>query len=342
MDDLARYSCQLKLPVWGGAEGQARLRAATVAVVGTGATGCAIADTLVRAGVGTLRLIDRDVLEASNLQRQVLYDEQDLQSGLPKAELARRRLAQVNAEVALEAHVTDLHAGNVRALLDGADLVLDGTDNFLTRFVINDACAQAQVPWVYAGVVGTEVHGFPVLPGEACFRCYIPSPPEPGSTETCQTGGVLGSAVLVAAGLAATEGLKLLVRGAAEAARGLLVLDVWTRDARRVRIPKDPDCPTCAGRYDFLAAPREAHAELCGQDAVALRSPTAARLDLEALAARLTELGALEARNRFLLRFTPRDAPGLTLTVFADGRALVRGTQDPGVARSTYAKYVGT
>jgi molybdopterin/thiamine biosynthesis adenylyltransferase len=313
-----------------------------VAIVGVGATGSVLAETLARAGVGHLRLIDRDVLEASNLQRQFLYDEDDLASGLPKAELARRRLSRINTEIEVEAHVADLHAGNVRALLDGVSLVLDGTDNFLTRFVINDACASQGVAWVYAGVVGTEVHGFPVLPGEACFRCYLGDPPPPGTTETCQTAGVIGPAVLVAAGLAASEALKLLVTGTEKAARGLLLMDVWTRECRVVKIPPDPDCPTCAGRYEFLQAPREAHAELCGQDAVALRSPATVELDLEALAGRLESLGELHSRNRFLLRFAPSDAPLLTLTVFRDGRALVKGTQDPGVARSTYAKYVGT
>lgn len=336
-----RYACQLKLPIWGGPEGQARLRRARVAIVGVGATGSAIAEALTRAGVGRLRLIDRDVLEASNLQRQVLYDEDDLASGLPKAELARRRLTRVNTEVELEAAVSDLHAGNVRALLGDADLVLDGTDNFATRFVINDACASLGLPWVYAGVVGTEVHGFPVVPGGPCFRCYLPEPPPPGTTETCQSAGVLGPAVLVAAGLAASEGLKLLVAGVEGAAAGLFMMDVWSRDARRVKLSRDPDCPTCAGRFEFLEVPREASAELCGQDAVALRSPGEAGLDLPRLAERLAGLGALEVSNAFLLRFAPSDRPELRLTLFRDGRGLVKGTQDPGVARGLYARYVG-
>lgn len=336
---LERYACQLKLPIWGGAEGQAKLKAATVAIVGVGATGCAIAETLVRAGVGKVRLIDRDVLEASNLQRQILYDEEDLASGLPKAELARRRLARVNAEVELEAAVADLHAGNVRALLGDADLVLDGTDNFGTRFVINDACASLGKPWVYAGVVGTEVHGFPIVPGGPCFRCYLPEPPPPGTTETCQSAGVLGPAVLVCSGLAASEGLKLLLGGTPAA--GLFMIDVWGRDARRVRFAQDPDCLTCGGTYEFLEAPREASAELCGQDAVALRSPGEHGLDLERLAGVLEGHGELETQNAFLLRFVPSDRPELRLTLFKDGRALVKGTQDPGLARGLYAKFVG-
>ena len=255
--------------------------------------------------------------------------------------MARRRLSRVNSEVTLEARVADLHAGNVRALLGDADLVLDGTDNFRTRFVINDACASLAKPWVYAGVVGTEVHGFPIVPGGPCFRCYLPEPPPPGTTETCQSAGVLGPAVLVCAGLAASEGLKLLLSGPEQATQGLFMIDVWRRESRRLKLPKDPDCPTCAGRYDFLAAPREASAELCGQDAIALRSPGEEALDLVRLAETLEGHGTLEVRNAFLLRFAASDSPDLRLTVFCDGRALVKGTQDAGVARGLYAKYVG-
>lgn len=340
----SRYVCQARLPVWGGAAGQAKLAESTVAVVGVGATGSGIAESLVRAGVGTTRLIDRDILELSNLQRQTLYDEEDLAAGLPKAEAARRRLSRINSAVDVEARVADLEASNVMALLEGVDLVLDGTDNFQARFLINDACASLEIPWVYAGVVGTTVHGFPIVPGHtSCFRCYLRTPPPPGSVETCQTAGVLGGAVLVASGLAAAEGIKLLL-GERDSVGGLFIIDVWARDARRVTIPRDPECPTCQGRYDFLDASRGTgpggHAELCGQDAVALRVP-AATLDLERLAARLQPLGELTVRNAFLLRFCPRESPELLMTVFQDGRALVKGTVDPATARGAYAKYVG-
>ena len=262
--DPTRYACQARLPAWDGPRGQAKLAAATAVVVGVGATGSVIAEALVRAGVGHVRLIDRDVLELSNLQRQSLYDEDDLASGLPKAEAARRRLARINSEVSLDARVSDLTARNAGELLEGADVVLDGTDNFVTRFVINDACARAGVPWVYAGVVGTTVHGFPIVPGGACFRCYLPSPPPPGTTETCQTAGVIGPAVQIAGGLAATEGLKLLLGLVDEVASGLFVMDVWTRDARRVGLQRDPSCATCAGQYPALEADEAGgHAELC-------------------------------------------------------------------------------
>lgn len=337
--DLERYACQLRLRSLGGVAAQRRLAGATCAVVGVGATGGAIAETLVRAGVGRVRLIDRDVVELSNLQRQVLFEEEDARAHLPKAEAARRRLARVNSQVTVEARVADLDGANALALLEGADLVMDGTDNFAARFVINDACAALGAPWVYAGVVGTAVHGMPIVPGRtACFRCYLDAPPAPGTAATCETDGVIGPAVLVGAGFAAAEGLKLLAAPDAPLAEGLLVVDVWTREARRIRVPRDPACPACAGRRDFLGAGSDAE-ELCGQDAVLLRG--APPVDLPSLAERLRGLGEVGPVNAFLLRFAPREPAGAALTVFADGRALVRGTRDVAAARGLHARYIG-
>ena len=338
---LDRYACQVRLARVGAA-GQRRLAEATAVVVGVGATGSVIAESLARAGVGRLRLVDRDVLELSNLARQTLYDEADVAEALPKAEAARRRLARVNGAVALEARVADVEARTVRGLLEGADVVLDGTDNFLTRFVLNDACLAQGTPWVYAGVVGTTVHGFPVVPGATpCFRCYLEAPPPPGAVETCETAGVLGAAVQVCGGLAAAEGIKLLLGQGDQAATGLLTLDVWTRDSRRLGLTRWPDCPACAGRYEFLEG-SAATAELCGQDAVAVRAPRPdARVDLAAVAARLEPLGRIEARNAFLIRFAPREPADVVVTLFCDGRALVKGTRDPAFARTVVARFVG-
>lgn len=338
--DLERYACQLRMRPFGGVEAQRRLAAATSVVVGVGATGGVIADALVRAGVGRVRLVDRDVVELSNLQRQVLFDEEDARAHLPKAEAARRRLQRVNSQVEVEARVADLDGRNALALLEGASLVLDGTDNFAARFVINDACAALGVPWVYTGVVGATVHGMPIVPGRtACFRCYLDAPPAPGAAATCETDGVIGPTVLVGGGFAAAEGLKLLAAGPdAPVADGLLIVDVWTREARRVRVPRDPACPTCAGRRDFLGVGADAE-ELCGQDAVLLRG--APPVDLPTLAARLRGLGEVGPVNAYLLRFAPREPAGAALTIFADGRALVRGTRDVGAARGLHARYVG-
>ena len=331
-----RYRQQIR--ALGGDDAQAKLGAAKVALVGVGATGSAIAQVLARAGVGSLRLIDRDLPELSNLQRQVLYDERDVEAGLPKAVAAANRLSQINSEVALEVEVADLAPHNAARLLGGVDLVLDGTDNFLTRLLINDACLAQGTPWVYVGVVGAEVHSFPVLPGSPpCFRCYLDAPPPPEAVATCDTAGVLGSAVLVAGGLAATEALKLLV--GATPATGLFVLDTWYRESHRAELPPDPDCPACAGRFDYLEGQGQADTQLCGRDAVLLRA-AAPIADLGALAERLAGAGCVLTQNAYLLRFDPPE-PGHSLTVFADGRAIVHGTQEPTVARSLYARYVG-
>lgn len=341
MQNFARYAAQTRLPSL-GADGQRTLSQACAVVVGVGATGCGIAEVLVRAGVGTVRLIDRDVIELGNLHRQVLYDEADVASGLPKAEAARARLSRINSQVTVDARVADLHGGNALALLQDADVVLDGTDTFGARFVINDACASLGIPWVYAGVVGTTVHGFPIVPGRtACFRCYMDAVPPPGSTQTCDTAGVIGSAVLVASGIAATEGLKLLLGRTDELAEGLFVFDAWTREGRLLGLTKRPDCPTCAGTYDHLAGADRPPARLCGRDAVALPAPTDAQLDLDALATRIAALGTVSAKNPFLLRFHPTDLPALTLTVFQDGRAIVSGTTDEAAARGAYARFIG-
>lgn len=337
-----RYRSQLRVAALGGAEAQARLAGACVAVVGVGATGGAIAEILVRAGVGRVRLIDRDLPELSNLQRQVLFSEADVEAGLPKAEAGRRRLLAVNSSVSVEACVADLGPGNALGLLEGVQVVLDGTDNFLTRFVLNDACLELGIPWVYCGVVATTVHGFPVVPGRTpCFRCYLEQLPAPGSTATCDTAGVLGPTVLVGAGLAAAEGLKLLANPQAEPAAGLLVGDVWTREFRRVGLSADPACPACRGEREFLGQAHGGETELCGQDAVMVRPAAPVELELSPLAARLEGAAELLTRNEFLLRFRPLDGEAV-LTVFRDGRAIVKGTREPAQARSLYARYVGT
>ena len=342
MNLASRYAAQTRFHAV-GSSGQRRLASARVAIVGLGATGGVIAETLARAGVGALRLIDRDLPEPSNLHRQALYDEATLARHLPKAEAARQRLAAINSEIDLEARVLDLQPGNAQHALADVDLVLDGTDNFSTRFLINDACALHQTPWIYTGVIGVTVHSFTILPGpHPCFRCFLPAAPPPGSTETCDTAGVLGPAVWVAGGLAAAEALKLLLGRSDDAVTDLLILDVWTRESRRVGIPRDPDCPTCRGVYPDLrpAAPRSP-AALCGQDAVSLAPPHDQTIDLPALAERLAHAGELPTLNPYLLRFVPHTDPQLTLTVFQDGRGIVHGTRELPTARSLYARYVG-
>ncbi len=326
-----------------GERGQARIAAAHVSVLGLGASGSAIAETLARAGVGTLRLIDRDVVEPHNLQRQRLYDDACARAGRPKAAAAAERLAAIDPALRLEVHVTDVVAANVRALIAQTDLVFDGTDNFETRLLLNDAALEAGTPWIYTGVLGCVGHTLTIVPGRGpCFRCYVPELPAPGSVETCESAGVLGPAVDAIAAFAVTEGLKWIT-GRHEALRaGLLVLDLWAGRVRTIALERDPACPACVQRrFEFLAAGSHRVAEpLCGRDAVHLRATASRALDLAALARRLERAGAQRVVERDrVLRFA---AEGLEVTLFADGRAIVRGSADPARARSLYARWIGT
>ena len=284
-----RYSRQTVLPQI-GREGQERLRAATVAILGVGALGSSMAEMLTRAGVGTLRLADRDYLELHNLQRQSLYTEADIESGLPKAVAAARHLAEINSEVRADTWVVDITPENVLELIEGASVVLDGTDNLQTRYLLNDACLSTNIRWVYSGVVGVCGVSLTIEPGEsACLQCLYPGAPPPGSTDTCDVAGVLGPAAHVMAAVAAAEAIKLIVGVGGEAARGLLVADLWAGSFDRIEVPRNPDCPACALReFSYLQGSgygQEA-ARLCGRDAVQVRLP-GGKPDLLALGDRL-------------------------------------------------------
>ncbi|HMA35454.1 MAG TPA: ThiF family adenylyltransferase [Chloroflexia bacterium] len=347
MDPWARYARQMVLPGVGRA-GQERLAGAWVAILGLGALGSALAASLTRAGVGGLRLIDRDYLELHNLQRQSLYTEADVAAALPKAVAAAAHLAAINSGVARESRVVDVTAENIADLLAGTDLVLDATDNFAARYLLNDACVQAGRPWIYSGVLGTAGMVMAVQPGQtACLRCVFPEPPPPGSSPTCETAGVLGPAVQVVAGLAAAAALQLVL-GATPPA-GLLALDVWTGHFDRLGPgAPDPACPACGRReFAFLgggARASLADTQLCGRQTVQVRVAGGA-IDLAPLAARwrATAPGQVLA-NPYLVRLTlpaPAGAADQTLTLFPDGRAIVQGTDDPALARSLVARYVG-
>jgi adenylyltransferase/sulfurtransferase len=339
MTAASRYSRQeLFAPL--GAEGQARLRAARVLVAGVGALGSALAEMMVRAGVGALTVVDRDFVEESNLQRQSLFDEADAAAGLPKAVAAANRLRRLNSEVAVEPLVADVTAANVVALVGAADLVLDGTDNFETRFLLNDACVSARVPWVYGACVGAHGLALAIRPGVSpCLRCVLRDRPAPGRGETCDTVGVIGPIVHVVAGLQAAEALKLLTGRHGDLLAGLATVDLWhglfeVMDLRGVA----PSCPACIeGRYEHLVRTTPETAVLCGRDAVQLRPRGGLSLDLPALAARLRGAGRV-VENDWLLRFFGDDAE---LVVFADGRVLVKGVSDVARARSLSARYVG-
>jgi adenylyltransferase/sulfurtransferase len=292
--------------------------------------------------VGRLRLIDRDFVDWSNLQRQSLYEELDADGGRPKADAAAERLRRANGEVEVEPVVDDLTVDNAERLLGGLDLIMDGTDNFDARYLINDACVKAGAPWVYAAVVASYGVVMPIVPREtACLRCVFRAPPPPGGAATCDTAGVIGPAVGVIASLACAEAMKLLVGARDRLVRGLTWVDVWHNSFQRTELAgPSADCPTCVGgRFEYLEAPRGAGATtLCGRDAVQVRPPRRLEIPLSELAGRLRPLGHVRVGPRVLHATLGEFA----LTVFADGRAIVRGTEDPAVARSLYARYVGS
>jgi adenylyltransferase/sulfurtransferase len=346
-----RYSRQARLEVIGEA-GQERLEAARVTIVGCGATGTVLANHLVRAGVGYVRIIDRDFVEPSNLQRQLLFDEDDVTYGQTKAQAAEAHLRNANSEVGIEGIVADVNATNVEEFIADVDLALDGTDNFETRYVLNDACVKLGKPWVYTGVVSTYGMTTLIRPGVTpCLRCMFPEPPPPGSAATCDTAGVLGPAVSVVASLAATEAMKWLVGAEADLGEGLLHVDAWDLTWRQFRLERKPDCPCCVRHeFPFLEPSSESHVTvLCGRNAVQITPTRLVEIDLKARAAKLRGAGKAKASGYFL-RFTPSgqteratdDAEEeLTLTLFADGRAIIQGSSDLAVARSLYARYVG-
>ena len=330
-----RYSRQILFPGIGAA-GQRRLLDAHVTIVGCGALGSFQAGALARAGVGRLRIVDRDYVELSNLQRQWLFDESDAEQALPKAIAAARALARINSTIDIEPVVADLEPANAADLFAGTDLILDGTDNFETRYLMNDYAVSEGLPWIYGAAVGSYGLAMAIVPGvTACLKCVYPEPPA-GAQPTCETAGVLGTVTAVIASLQASEAMRILCAG--ESTGKLTRVDVWSGEIRQSRQPaRDPDCAACA-RRDFvhLNDRRRAPVSMCGRNAVQIHERSRP-VDLEELARRLEAVG-LVRWNEFALRL---EAPPYQLTVFPDGRVIVKGTTDPGVARSVYAKYIG-
>jgi molybdopterin-synthase adenylyltransferase len=324
-----------------GEEGQRRLGAARLTLVGCGATGSALAGLLARAGVGHLRIIDRDYVEPSNLQRQSLFDEGDAAESLPKAIAATRKIASMNSSIEGEAKIDDLVPANIEGLLEGSDLVLDGTDNFETRYLINDYAVAHRVPWIYSAAVGSYAVTLNVIPNQtACLACIFPDSPR-GMVETCETSGILNSAVNLVASIAATEALKFLVGGreAPVLRRTLLSFDLWTNDRAEIAAAKPrPGCRACGERnFIHLAGEGRPHITLCGRNSVQIHERQRP-IDFAELDRRLQAHGRVR-RNDYVLKFW-RDPYEMTL--FPDGRAIIKGTTDTAVARSLYARYVGS
>ncbi len=333
-----RYSRQvLFAPV--GEAGQAQLAKTRIAVVGCGATGSALASLLSRAGVGYLRIIDRDYVEPSNLQRQVLFDEADAAESLPKAIAAARKIAAFNSEITVEPHAADLTPDNVEELLAEVEIVLDGTDNFETRYLINDFAISRNLPWIYAAGVASYAVTMNILPGEtACLACVFPDSPR-GVVETCDTSGILNSAVNFVASVAATEAMKLAVGARDKVRRTLLSYDVWTNDYASVKTDKPrADCRACQQRdFVHLAGEGRPHISLCGRNSVQIHERQRP-IDFEDMTRRLSPHGAVR-HNEFILKFWREP---YELTLFPDGRAIIKGTNDTAIARSLYARYVGS
>jgi molybdopterin/thiamine biosynthesis adenylyltransferase len=323
-----------------GMAGQERLLAARVVIIGCGANGSMMASTLARAGVGTLAIADRDFVELKNLQRQILFDEDDVARGMPKAVAAAERLRRANSSIKIEGTVTDVNAENIEGLIADATLVMDGTDNFETRFLVNDACVKHNIPWIYAGAVASYGMTMTIVPREtACLRCVFQREPPPGTLPTCDTAGIISPIVSVIASIASAEAIKFLV-GAGKRNAGLIHVDLWENSFESFAIARREDCPACGqGKFEYLEGERTETLTtfLCGRNAIQVNPGRGHTLDLASLTERLRGVGKVSL-NEYLLRLTVDD---YELTIFPDARAIIKGTDDAAVARSVYARYVG-
>ncbi len=335
---IDRYSRQIIFPGI-GEEGQRKLSNSYAIIIGCGALGTIMATSLVRAGVGKVRIIDRDFIEYHNLQRQVLFDEDDIKNQLPKAIAAEQHLKKVNSSIEIEGIVADVNYTNIERFVHDADVILDGLDNFETRLLINDASLKQDIPWVYGGAISSFGMTMTIIPHETpCFRCFAPSPTGRGIIQTCDTAGVISPIPFIIGSLQTAEAMKILV-GSGDINREIITIDVWKGTCHRLKIIPRRDCPTCQGKYEFLEGEFGLRTtSLCGQNAVQVLSPEAKHISLEELAAHLKPV-AQATYNEFMLRFTVDDHE---MVVFPDGRAILRNTTDESLARGLYAKYIGT
>ena len=336
---IERYIRQMTLTKIGKV-GQERLLSSRVAIVGVGALGTVAADHLCRAGVGYLRLIDRDLVELSNLQRQMLYTEEDARQSLPKAAVAAEHLRLVNSEIVIEPVVADFNSVNAEAHLRDVDLVIDATDNFAVRFLINDVCSKHTIPWIYCGAVGTFGMTMNILPGEApCFRCLVPKTPPVGSVQTCSTVGVLSMLTSLLASAQALEAVKILT-GSKDVRKTLMAVDIWDWKVDFIEVKKNPDCLTCVQhRYEYLERTdgKQSATSLCGQNAIQVLPYNPETIDFSVMAKRLEKAGTV-SYNPFMLRFSD---DRVEISVFKDGRAIIKNAKNEGQAKSIYAEYIG-
>lgn len=342
-ENLERYSRQMRFAAL-GEEGQKRISASRVTICGCGALGTVLANHLARAGVGFIRVVDRDFIETHNLQRQILFDEEDVASNLPKAEAAARKMRVINSQITVEAVVTDIDHTNIIDLVSDVDLILDGTDNFETRYLINDAAVKLGKPWIFGGVIGSEGQSMTILPGKTpCLRCVVETSPPPGMTPTCETAGVLGPAVSTIASIEAMEALKILSGKTDAMNRDLIMIDMWNWSFRQLKIAGllgKVDCPSCKHRrFEWLDGSMGSHTTtLCGRNAVQIATRRDDVLNFAELAAKLSSITNVR-HNAFMLRF---ETDGHEFTVFPDGRAIIKGTNDIAKAKTLYAQYLGS
>jgi molybdopterin/thiamine biosynthesis adenylyltransferase len=334
---LNRYSRQIIFPDI-GEEGQEKLKKSLAVIIGCGALGTVISSALVRAGVGKVRIIDRDFIEYHNLQRQILFDEEDIRNNLPKAIAAERRLKKINSEVEVEGIVSDVNYTNIERLVKNADVILDGLDNFETRLLINDVSLKHNIPWVYGGAIASSGMTMTIIPHQtACWRCMVSGQSRGSPTLTCDTAGVISPAPLVIASIQSAEALKILL-GSEKINRELAVIDVWENEFRHLKIAPREDCPTCLGEYEFLEGKSGTHTtSLCGQNAVQVLNYGGYHISFEELAGRLKPLGEVKY-NQFMLQFK---VDSHEMVIFPDGRAIVKNTTDEAYARGFYTKYIG-
>ena len=334
---IDRYSRQILFPGI-GENGQKKLGNSSVAIIGCGALGTVIATILVRAGIGKIKIIDRDFIEYHNLQRQVLFDEDDIRNQLPKAIAAERHLKKVNSSIDIEGVVADVNYTNIERLISGVDLILDGLDNRETRFLINDVSLKHKIPWVYGGAISSFGMTMNIIPNETpCLRCMWHGTTERGLAMTCDTAGVIAPAPFIIGSLQSTEAIKILI-GAENINRDLISIDVWSGDFKHFKIARNSDCPSCQAKYEFLDAQFGTKTtSLCGQNAVQVLNPGLKDIPFKQLEARLKAVGKVNY-NEFMLNFT---VDGKEMVIFPDGRAIVKNTSDESLARGLYTKYIG-
>lgn len=334
---IDRYSRQTLFPGI-GQEGQRKISKSSVAIIGCGALGTVIATILVRAGVGKIRIIDRDFIEYHNLQRQVIFDEDDIRNQLPKAIAAERHLKKVNSSIEIEGIVADVNYANIERFITGADVILDGLDNLETRFIINDVSLKHKVPWIYGGAISSYGMTMTIIPGKTpCLRCIWNNPSGHGLALTCDTAGVIASAPFIIGSFQAAEALKILV-GEDNINQGLTMIDVWNGTFNHLKGAHRDDCPSCQGKFEFLETRFGTRTtSLCGQNAVQVLNPGAKKISFSELAVRLEQVGKV-SYNEFMFNFA---VDSKEMVIFPDGRAIIKNTADESLARGLYAKYIG-